>query len=101
MKKILIFVLVVISLTLKSQPMKLVKSKFEAKYLVYFTNNYKKANVIAYRVDNYWECTKPGYIYLAPVFFKKATPIFEVADPNKADLIIFWTKDKSKVKWLN
>ncbi len=101
MKKIVIFVLLIISGTLKSQPMRLVKSQFEAKYLVYFTNNYKKANVIAYRVNNYWECTKPGYIYLAPVFFKKATPIFEVNDYKKADLIIFWTKDKSKIKWLN
>jgi len=100
MKKIIIFVLVLFSSILKSQPMRYVKSEFEAKYRVYFTNTETEANVIGYKVQSYYDCTKPGYIYIAPVWFKSATPVFIVDNKSKADLIIYWTDKKSKAKWL-
>lgn len=101
MKKFIIFVLLLmIDFEAISQPLKLVKSKFEAKWTVHFTTNQKEANVIGYKVKNYWECIKPGYIYLAPVYFKSATPVFEVKNKSQADLVIYWTQDKSKAKWI-
>ena len=101
MKKFIIFVLILTSKLAQTQSFKFVKSEFQAKYRVYYTQNEKEANVIAYKVANYYDCIKPGYFYIAPIWFEDAIPLFKVTDKSKADILIYWTEDKTKAKWIN
>jgi hypothetical protein len=100
MKKIIITVFSLLTINSFTQCYKLVQNEVTAKYRVYFTKNKSEANILGYQVSSYAEILKPGLIYLAPMYFNKATPVYKVNSVDKADLIIFWVGKKEDAKWI-
>ena len=101
MKKIWLFVIFSLCLIAQSysQIWKPVKSRFQATYIVYITNNKRLADIIAYQVDKEYEAIKPGLIYLAPIWYSRGIKVFFTNDRSSADLIVYWTNDKREVIW--
>lgn len=100
MKKILFTISTLLTLNSFTQCYKIVQNEVTAKYRVYFTKDKSEANILGFKVNSYTEITKPGVIYLAPIYFNKAIPIYEVKSKEKADLIIFWVDKKGDAKWI-
>jgi hypothetical protein len=82
-----------------AQVWKPVHNLHQAKHVVYVTDDIKQADIIGYQVDVEYKAIKPGYIYLAPVWYSKGTPVFFTTNPQGADLKVYWTKDKDKVNY--
>lgn len=82
-----------------AQVWKPVSNLYQAKYVVYITNNREEADIIGYQVDVEYKASKAGYIYLAPIWYSKGTPIYFTKDSTAADLKLYWTKDQSEVLW--
>jgi hypothetical protein len=87
------------SITSFSQVWKPVKNKLQADYLIYETNIKSEADIIGLKVKSELDCTRPGCIYLAPIWHSKGRKVFFVSDPNEADLKIYWTTNKEETKW--
>jgi hypothetical protein len=92
-------VLFLMSITSFSQVWKPVKNKLQADYLIYETNIKSEADIIGLKVKSELDCTRPGCIYLAPIWHSKGRKVFFVSDPNEADLKIYWTTNKEETKW--
>jgi hypothetical protein len=99
MKNNLFFLFLFIPFIGLSQIWKPVKNKIQAEYFVYQTKIEEQAQIIGYKVNSELECTKPGMIFLSPIWYSKGKKIYFVDNINEADIVVFWTSDKEKVKW--
>ncbi len=99
LKKLLIFCLFLLSAEGFSQIWKPIKNSIQADYLIYQTNIKEEADIIAFEVESELGCTKPGMIYLAPIYYSRGKKVTFVCHKEEADLIVYWTKNKNEVKW--
>ena len=100
MKKLILTLALELSSMASAQCYKIVNNTVTAKYKVYFTTKQSEANVYGFKADNPFDCTKPGVIFLAPVYMTNATPVHQVKSASEADLIIFWVSDRKEAKFL-
>ena len=98
-KKLFSSVLFLMSITSFGQVWKPIKNKLQADYLIYETKVKSEADIIGLKVKSELDCTRPGCIYLAPIWYSKGRKVFFVNDPNEADLKIYWTTNKEETKW--
>lgn len=99
MKRLIILtIFLILSLKNYSQVWKPINNKLQSKYIVYITQNKEEATMLGFKVDNEWQATRWGLIYLVPIWWSRGTNVYFTDNKSEADIILFWTKNKSDVK---
>ena len=99
-KKICIsfFLFIVTIFNVNAQIVKFIKNPLTAKYRVFITSQPTQANLFVYKTKKYEEAIGAGIWYIVdnPVLFKNAMTLYEVKSKEEADLIVYYTKNKSE-----
>jgi hypothetical protein len=92
MKKIIIFLLLLLAIQVQAQKVYEVKYEHEAKYVVYVVNSMSQADLLVYKVKYPHEVTRNGLWYMCANKYNSDVTVFFTTKKSRSNLKIYYVK---------